>query len=690
MKRLLVFVALAVALASVARLGAQQANAETALRAAIETETVKGDVQAAIAMYKQIVERHKANRAVSARALLQLANAYRAQGDRQARSVFERLVRDYADQTDAADAARKFLNASARVAPAPGDRVVKAGGSVTWGDGRVSRDGRFISYTDWSYTGNLMLHDLVAGTDRAVTGNKDWSTGNAYSSTFSPDGTQIAYGWRTYGRPAHTNELRVVSAEDRGDAQPRRVHGQDDIDFYDPGDWSADNKWLAVKVTRKDRSGQLAIIGVQDGSFRALKSFGWRGPSRVFFSPDGKYVAYDLPANPDHSQRDVFVIAVDGSRETKAVDHPAHDVVMAWAPDGRLLFASDRTGAVGLWALPVVDGRPQSGPTLLKPDIGTVLSQGLTSAGALYTVKGASTESLQVAPIDLGAGRLTGPALLENFRSGRPDWTGDGKMLAYKWTGTSDIPAIMVRTVESGETRELRPSLLYINEPKWLADGRSLVTAGRDFNGRGVLVRIDAQTGRATFLDEAAAVGRVQVSPDGRRVYYGNASGGLVVRNLETGEVQKVAGFDDQRVPGVLFGNRELSPDGTLVATVRTDGQSKTSSLVISSVAGGELRSLHTVSSPDALQRFAGITWAPDSRSVVIVNTTGEKNTPKDLWLVPLDGGHARRLDIDIRTWKTGSGIRLSPDGRKIAFFNGDDAREVWALESIAPKSSRR
>ena len=137
-----------------------------------------------------------------------------------------------------------------------------------------------------------------------------------------------------------------------------------------------------------------------------------------------------LPSNPDHSQCDVFVIAVDGSRETKAVDHPAHDVVMAWAPDGRLLFASDRTGVVGLWAVPVLDGRPQSGPTLLKPDIGTVLSQGLTSAGALYTVKAASSESLQVAPIDLGAGRLTGPALLENFRSGRPDWTRDGKLLA--------------------------------------------------------------------------------------------------------------------------------------------------------------------------------------------------------------------------------------------------------------------
>jgi Tol biopolymer transport system component len=96
------------------------------------------------------------------------------------------------------------------------------------------------------------------------------------------------------------------------------------------------------------------------------------------------------------------------------------------------------------------------------------------------------------------------------------------------------------------------------------------------------------------------------------------------------------------------------------------------------------------MSPPDSLQGFAGMTWLPDSQSVVIVNTTGEKYSPKELWLVPIDGGQARRLDIDIRSWKTSEGIRLSPDGRKIAFFTGDDAREVWALESIAPKPPRR
>ena len=65
------------------------------------------------------------------------------------------------------------------------------------------------------------------------------------------------------------------------------------------------------------------------------------------FSPDGKYLAYDLPATDSDLKYYVFVLAGDGSLEIRAVQHTAHDVVMGWARDGsRLLFASDvhRTG----------------------------------------------------------------------------------------------------------------------------------------------------------------------------------------------------------------------------------------------------------------------------------------------------------------------------------------------------------
>ena len=78
-----------------------QGKADVALRAAMETETVKGDLKDAIEQYKKIVAGAGTNRALAARALTRMAECYQRLGDSQARQVYERLLRDYADQAEA-------------------------------------------------------------------------------------------------------------------------------------------------------------------------------------------------------------------------------------------------------------------------------------------------------------------------------------------------------------------------------------------------------------------------------------------------------------------------------------------------------------------------------------------------------------------------------------------------------------
>jgi Tol biopolymer transport system component len=681
-------VALAASIAGTAGGAAQ--DAERQLKAAMNTELVDGNLKAAIEQYKKVAQ--SGNRPLAAQALLRMAECYQKLGDAQARSIYEQLVRDYGDQAEAVAFARTRLSGTRAAARQTGDRVVKSGGDITWGDGRVSADGRLICYTEWNYTGNLMLHDLLSGTDRPLTGNKDWSVGNAYSSTFSPDAKQVAYGWRTYAKrvegqpqPPHVNEIRIIGIEGPAVPQPRRVYGNADVNYFDPTDWSRDGRWLAVKVTRKDNTGQIAVVGVQDGSFRVLKTIGWRGPKKIFFSPDGKYLAYDLPASDNEAQRDVFVIAADGSGETRAVEHQADDVIMGWSPDGsRLLVASDRTGAVALWALRISNGKPHGAPTLLKPDIGSITSQGVTASGALHFVKNASTKGLHVAPIDLESGRLSGPAVLENFRSGRPDWSADGKLLAYKSTSPNDFQLLSIRSVETGQLRTVPLSLQYMSEPRWLPDGRALVSAGRDLKGQGGIFRIDAQSGRESLVvPQDGNAGRVNVAPDGKKIYYGSArqSGypAMVEHDLATGEVKETF----RRTPGM--GVAELSPDGRSFAVVKVDGRAKTSTLLLIPLSGGEARELFRVSLPDSLQSYGGLTWTADSQAVIVVNTTGDRYDPKDLWLVPVSRAKSRKLDVDIRNWGTMPGIRLHPNGKEIAFFVGQDSREVWALENVVP-----
>ena len=51
------------------------------------------------------------------------------------------------------------------------------------------------------------------------------------------------------------------------------------------------------------------------------------------FSPDGKYLAYDLPEADNTEKRDVFVIAVDGSREIPVAASPSEDTFAGWSND---------------------------------------------------------------------------------------------------------------------------------------------------------------------------------------------------------------------------------------------------------------------------------------------------------------------------------------------------------------------
>ena len=62
--------------------------------------------------------------------------------------------------------------------------------------GCLSPDGRYMSYTDW--TSKLCVRDPVTGTDRCPTNTEPGgSPGYGEDSSFSSDGHQIAYVWRS-------------------------------------------------------------------------------------------------------------------------------------------------------------------------------------------------------------------------------------------------------------------------------------------------------------------------------------------------------------------------------------------------------------------------------------------------------------------------------------------------------------
>lgn len=664
---------------------------EVALQAAIRTETVDGNLESAIKQFADIAEKYKSDRSTAATALLHLAGVYQKRGDAQAKAIYERIVREFADQRDVATQARARLGDTGRAASTAMSyrRLWADAGKVAVDlNGTVSHDGRYLSYTDWN-AGDLMLRDLATGTARRLTGNGIWPQSNEYAeqSALSRDGSQVAYAWFN-GKDRY--QLRVAAIKTASAPQPRTVLAQPDVVWIAPHDWSPDGQWLAATIARPDRSAELWLIGVSSGAHRKIRSLEWFTSTKAFFSPDARYLTFDVGSGPPgNNERDIFVAAVDGGSEIAVAHNPGLDRVMGWSPDGtRVLFSSDRSGANALWAQPFRGGVPQGAPHMLKADIGHAVL-GVTVAGDLYVGHQVGGRNVYIAEVDFNAGRLLkGPELAVDRYVGNnqwPDWSRDGKYLslvyARNWMGRD--PSISIRSLETRQTREIPLRLTNSRTPLWAPDGASFVSEGIDSEGRRGIFRIDARDGAIAPVvhsrpDEFLAF--PEFGPDGRKMYYLRFPGG------ESHDSQRaIIEFDiasDVRREvfrreglGVAF----VSPDGRSLSTIQRTGG--TSVAMVVPVAGGEPREVIRVSHPQSISGPAS--WSPDSRKLMI-NTHWAGSDRRETWLVPIDGGPRHTLDLAGYAGR----MRVHPDGRRIAYHAGELKFEVWVLENFLPTPS--
>lgn len=655
---------------------------DVALQAAIRTETMDGDLESALKQYAAIVDTYKTHRPVVATALLHMAGCYQKRGDAQARTLYQRILREFGDQKTAVDAARAALGAP----PVRGSAGMTY--SRIWPDssmpraadvnGTISPDGRQLSYLDWQ-SGSLMLRDLRAGTDRRLTGTGTWPESNEYAeeSAISRDGGKIAYAWFT-GKDRY--QLRVGDLRSPS-LQHQTVIDDPDVGWVAPHDWSPDGRSVILLLTRRNGKTEIAVAGVNDGSLRTLAVTDWRGTSKASVSPDGRWLAFDRAVGkPADDERDIFLVAIESGQEKVAIANPGLDRVVGWSPDGaRLLFSSDRSGSLSLWGQPIRDGLPQQLAELLKADIGSE-SLGVSADGDLFVAQQVAGRNIYIAEVDFATGRVIKPATraVDRFvgMNEWPDWSPDGKFLSYvyarNWVGRS--PSIAIRSLEDGRVREVPLSVINGRAPFWAPDSRSLVTHGVDAEGRPGVYRISATDGAVTPIVHAAPnewFGFPELSPDGRKVYFAKSAGsrGSVVEyDIELGRQREVI---KGGAPGAL------APDGKSIAAVRRTDTG--SAIVVATLVDNVEREVLRVARPQML--LQGLSWAPDSRSI-IVNTFWNDGEKRETWLVPLAGSAHKVLDLPGHSW---SRVRVHPDGRRVAYHAGELRSEVWVLENFLP-----
>ena len=104
---------------------------------------------------------------------------------------------------------------------------------------------------------------------------------------------------------------------------------------------------------------------------------------------------------------------------------------------------------------------------------------------------------------------------------------------------------ITIRSLETGEERDLSPNLSFIWGPiRWSPDGRSILVAGKDSTARHALYLVDARSAKATQVDMwQDAIDIPTWFPDGKRLLYrswkveaGAVTQAILVRDLGTGQ----------------------------------------------------------------------------------------------------------------------------------------------------------
>jgi len=556
----------------------------------------------------------------------------------------------------------------------------------------VSPDGSLA--VELGAAGSLVIRDLASGETRALT--KEGFPQGAMSAVFSPEGTQIGYTWLN---EAGFFDLRVIGVDGSG---PQIVYSNPDVRYMAAKSWSPDGERVLVAVQRQDISGHLSLISVSDGSLRDLTSLEVRprlqldsspvwgeSPKTAAFSPDGRFIAYDVSAPGTAPDHDIFLLAVDGSRRASLVEDQADDLLLGWsAGGGGIVFASDREGSVDLWLLPIEDGEPQESPHPLRRELGQLEPVGVGQGVTYYAARRGRCELYLVA-LDpetgtfQGTPRFVGPAF---HRSG-VDWSPDSKQLAYVTTAggvSADTWVMVVRSLETDIVRKLsfNSDMLHWARPQWSPDGRFLLAKGWDPNappGESVY-RIDVVSGEVTTLTRTESLWERMIDwvgwwADGSAIFYLVPPPGIfgttrVIRlDLASGQESELF---QMTVPPFLYA-LNASPDRRYLGLALWDQAERRPKLRIVPVSDGETQEI--------VGAWDLPLWSADSQHLMY------KDTAQNIWRMSVQDGERTSpgslelpagLEID-----TAAGS-ISPDGRWLALIVQEPFYfELWRIENL-------
>lgn len=650
-----------------------QGAAARSYQEAVTLAESRGDCRAASVILARVSE--GPDRSLAARALVYLGVCHERLGREDAASVYRRVIERFPDQRAAASEARRRLAAltprSTRLAPTATLRASwpSRPRDLAMG-GAAAADGRLMAGIDLE--GDVALFDLRTGARlRRVARAGEGSVG--LKPVPAPDGRGVAFTWTS---PQGTLELRVARSEA---AAPRTLMRGEPGEAFLIQDWPV-QRHLLLKRTAPGGTVSLAMLDVETARTVATLTLPGDAQSSVL-SPNGRYIALDEP-EAGTSGRRVRVVAVADGTTTAVVDGPADDGPVAWAPAGdEVLFVSNRSGTVDLWALPVRDGRSSGPPRLLQRDLGLLIDLvGVTKDGSFHYNRQVGTVDVHVATLD-PSGTAAGPVRpVVGTRAGgnlMPSFSADGRVVTfatqYPFSATLEEFSLV-----DGQTRPRPIAAGVARRPLWAPDGSALLVRGTIADARFGFLSVNPVTNEVrpvvTVPDNAdGTLGPGGWSHDAQALVYVMADGVVRRHVLATGANEPWFRLPAGTRPVALAPSPR---DGRVALVLAAAGTTRLS-------VYGEDGSSQDLVSVLAPGRILSAVWTPDATALLYAETR-QGNGLATVMRVPAGGGVATSLGV------TGEGLRdlaVSPRGGHLAWTAGWPRREPWVLEHvIAPR----
>lgn len=480
-------------LAGIVATNAQAQTPAELFNQGLRLERTSGDYMSAIEAYQAVYQHPAADRALEAKALLQIGLAYENLGRTEAQDAFRTLLSDYADIEEVVAAARDGMGRTQSLGTAKSGvtfvnnkaEIDVRGKFNVWGASLSPNGDSVVGIAELS--GRPVVYELETG-ELTELGPTDEVGAYGAFARMSTDGSKVAYSyWIEDDEFARIRVLDSRTGETLMQMDPTPFMeqqlgaeiGRSQVEIHD---WSDDGDFLLVVLWWKpetempDSRNQMMVALPLDGSEPVIigdrETMWYYSWGKACFSGDGRYVMADFSASSKNMLQEIRKVDIASGRVDpwRFSDGQSYSLLSCANSAGKIIYTAKMLSAnharVGD---PDVPGAGSSDPILTRitNEQYGILGSRNGDIALVQTGYQNNIDFIQVDPIDHSAG--------ENVRETVAgwifgwDWNTDSSRIIYsragRKLGIADHANWSLRDLDIAE------EMMY---PRWLGDQRHI------------------------------------------------------------------------------------------------------------------------------------------------------------------------------------------------------------------------